>query len=52
MKPRIAFEAGVHTVSVISGSLKRLFYKNWSFIRRRPGRAQDAGAQARSAHER
>jgi len=30
---RIAFEAGVHTVSVISGSLKRLFYKNWSFIR-------------------
>ena len=30
---RVAFEAGVHTVSVISGSLKRLFYKNWSFIR-------------------
>ena len=30
---RIAFEAGVHIVSVISGSLKRLFYKNWSFIR-------------------
>jgi aspartyl/asparaginyl beta-hydroxylase (cupin superfamily) len=29
----VAFEAGVHTVSVISGSLKRLFYKNWSFIR-------------------
>ena len=27
---RVAFEAGVHTVSVISGSLKRLFYKNWS----------------------
>src|SRR5262245_8783122 len=30
---RVAFEAGVHTVSVVSGSLKRLFYKNWSFIR-------------------
>ena len=30
---RVAFEAGVHTVSVISGSLKRVFYKTWSFIR-------------------
>ena len=30
---RLAFEAGVYTVSVISSSLKRLFYKNWSFIR-------------------
>jgi beta-hydroxylase len=30
---RVAFEAGVHVVSAISGSLKRLFYKNWSFIR-------------------
>jgi beta-hydroxylase len=30
---RVAFEAGVYTVSVISGSLKRLFYRNWSFIR-------------------
>ena len=30
---RVAFEAGVHTVGAISGSLKRLFYKNWLFIR-------------------
>jgi beta-hydroxylase len=28
-----AFDAAVHTASAISGSLKRLFYKNWSFIR-------------------
>jgi beta-hydroxylase len=30
---RVMFEAGVRMVSAASGSLKRLFYKNWAFIR-------------------
>ena len=29
----VAFEVGVRAVSAIAGSLKRLFYKNWSFVR-------------------
>jgi aspartyl/asparaginyl beta-hydroxylase (cupin superfamily) len=30
---RVAFEVGAHAVSAIAGSLKTLFYKNWSFVR-------------------
>jgi beta-hydroxylase len=30
---RPAFEFAVHVASAVSGSLKRLFYKNWSFTR-------------------
>ncbi|MDR3423040.1 MAG: hypothetical protein P4L80_17660 [Xanthobacteraceae bacterium] len=28
-----AFEIAVQVASAISGSFKRLFYKNWSFVR-------------------
>jgi hypothetical protein len=27
------FDAAVHAASAISGSFKRIFYKNWSFVR-------------------
>lgn len=30
---RVAFDAGIHLMRVLSGSLKRLFYKNWAFVR-------------------